>query len=405
MESHLRRARPVLLAGMLLVAAGVARGDAADVFNVSLGHVASHDSNLFKLAPETDAEAAIGSSKRGDSFAQSTLRLTADKPLGRQALHAAAGLTSVRYRRFGRLDSDLGDYSGRWDWALGHLWSGQLKVGRGETAPGFGDYRAPVADRVTTDTAEARAGLLFHPAWRLALGATRSEATHSAAVNAIGDSRVDAAEAALRYAPGNGKEAGIRLRRTDGRYPNRQAVGGIAVDNSYTEEGIDLDAAWQASGASRFKGSLGQSRRRHDEVSGRDYSGANGNFSWDWQVTGRSSLGLAARRDIGAQEDLIATYALTDSLSLRADWAPTARLSLNVSAEKRRRDLRGDPAAVLAGLPARQDDYRIAGIGAGYAPLRDLQLSLSLRRERRDSNMPGFSYLTEQVSASVRFVF
>jgi exopolysaccharide biosynthesis operon protein EpsL len=405
MESHLRRARPALFAGMLLAATGVARGDAADVFNVSLGHVASHDSNLFRLAPETDAEAAIGSSKRADSYSRSTLRLTADKPLGRQTLHAAAGLSRVRYDRFQRLDSDLSDYNGRWDWALGHLWSGQLKVGRGETAPGFSDYRAPVADRVTTDTGEARAVLMFHPAWRLTLGATQTEAKHSAAVNAIGDSRVQGAEAGLRYVPGTGKEAGVRLRRSDGRYPNRQAVGGVAVDNGYAEEGMDLDAAWQASGASRFRGSIGQSRRRHDDVPGRDFSGATGSLAWDWQVTGKTSLGLAARREIGAQEDLIATYAVTESLSLRAAWAPTSKLSLNASAEARQRDLRGDPAAALAGLPARRDDYRIASVSAGYAPLRDLQLSLALRRERRDSNMPGFSYRTDQVTASVQFVF
>lgn len=405
MECHLRRVQPVLFAGILLAIAGAARGDAADVFNVSLGQVVSHDSNLFRLAPETDAEAAIGSSRRADIYSQSTLRLMADKPLGRQTLHAAAGLTRVRYDHNRRLDSDLADYGGRWDWVLGHLWSGQIKVGRGETAPGFGDYRAPVADRVTTDTAEARATLMLHPAWRLGLGATQTDAKHSAAVNAIGDSRVDGADLALRYTPGNGKEAGVRLRRNAGRYPNRQAVGGVAVDNSYAEEGIDFDAAWQASSASRFKGSVGQSRRRHDDVPGRDFSGATGNFSWDWQATGRTSLGLAARREIGAQEDLIATYAVTDSLSLRAGWAPTAKLSLNASAEARQRDLRGDPAAALAGLPARRDDYRIASIGAAYAPLRDLQLSLALRRERRDSNMPGFSYLTAQVTASVQFVF
>lgn len=405
MESLLRRARPALLAGILVVVAGGARGDAGDVFNVSIGHVASHDSNLFRLAPETDAQAVVGSSRRADSYSQSTLRLVADKPLGRQALHAAAGLTRVRYDRFRQLDTDLSDYGARWDWVLGHLWSGQLKVGASETAPGFGDYRAPVADRITSDTVEARANLQFHPAWRLALGATSAQAKHSAAVNAIGDSQVDAIEAGFRYAPGSGKEGGARLRRSDGRYPNRQAVAGVAVDNSYVEEAVDIDAAWQPSGASRMKLGLGQSRRRHGDVPGRDHSGATGNFSWDWQPSGRTSLGVGARRDLGAQEDLLPTYAVTEALTLRAGWVPTAKLSLNASAERRRRDLRGDPAAALAGLPARRDDYRIVGFSAGYAPLRDLQLSIALRQERRDSNMAGFSYRTDQITASVQFTF
>jgi hypothetical protein len=80
MESLLRRARPALLAGILVVAAGGARGDAGDVFNVFLGRVASHDSNLFRRTPEADAQAVVGSSRRADSYAQSTLRLMADKP-------------------------------------------------------------------------------------------------------------------------------------------------------------------------------------------------------------------------------------------------------------------------------------------------------------------------------------
>lgn len=406
MESPFRGARHALLALMMLpIASGAARGDPADVFNVTVGHVETHDSNLFRLAPETNAQAVIGTSERADRSSQDTLQLRMDKQLGRQTLRLAMANSRVRYARSRQINSNLADVSATWDWAVGRLWTGQLKVGRADTAPGFSDYRAPVADRVTTDTTAARAVLMFHPDWRLALGATSTKATHSATVNATGNSRVDGTDIGLRYVGGAGKQMGVTVRHLDGRYPNRQVVGGLTVNNDYAEDGLDVDASWQASGASRLTGSLGQSKRRHNDVPGRNFSGATGNIAWDWQPTGKTGLGLAARREIGGQQDLIATYAVTDSLTARASWLPTAKLSLNASAEARRRALRGDPGAVLAGTPAQQDDYRITSISAGYAPLRDLQLSLALRRERRDSNTPGFSYRTDQVTASAQLTF
>lgn len=390
---------------LLLMAAGPAHGDVGDVFNLSLNQSFGYDSNVFKLAEETDATLTTGSDSRADRYASSTLRLTADKLLGRQVLHAAMGVTQKRYDRFVYLDSNLGNYSLGWDWQLGHPWSGSLTASRVNSEPGFGDFRTTVKDVVTTDAVSGRALLMIHPDWRLAFGAGSTRLAHEAAVNAYGDSRVNSIDTGLRYAPGNGKEIGLRLRRADASYPNPQAVVGIAVDNSYDEDGRDIDLTWETSGTSRLQASLGWTNRQHKALSSRDIAGRVSSLNWGWTPTGKTNLGFSLRRELSPQSDQLATYAKQQVKSLTAGWQPTSKLGVNGTIEYRRREQGGDPQTALSGQPARRDDDRILSIGASYAALRDLQIQATWREERRDSDVTFYSYVARQVILSANLVF
>jgi len=395
----------MLLAIAGLASASAAHGDAGDVFNVSVSQTLTYDDNLFRLPDGLSPQTGVGSTSRDDIISHTGVRLTADKPVGRQVLHAAVGITNVRYDRHRQLDGELKNHVASWDWALGHWWTGVFSWNRAQTIPGFSDFRAPVRDIVTTDAATARAVLRFHPDWRLILGAGSTRAAHSASVNVVGDSRVESAETGLRYVPGTGKEFGLRVRRVEGSYPNRQQVGTSLVDNGYSEDGLDFDAAWRASGASQLQGTIGMTRRSHNDVPGRDFSGTTGRLNWNWQPTGQTSLGFGVRRDVGAQDDLVATYTVTDAITVSAGWQPTAKLSFSATGELKQRDQQGDPASTVSGVPSRRDDDRILSLGVGYAAMRDLRLNLSLREERRESNLSTHSYRTRQLALAATFAF
>jgi hypothetical protein len=238
----------------------------------------------------------------------------------------------------------------------------------------------------------------------LTLGATSVEQSHSAAANSVGDSRVRTGELGMRHVPGTGNEIGLRWRRSFGDYPNQQIIGPFAVDNSYVEDSIDLNGSWQPSGASGLTGYLGRARRSHAELPGRDYLGRVGSLAWNWTVSGKTSISAAARRSLDTEGDINASYAITDSVSLRASWAPTAKIAVQGSLERRWRDYQGDPLTVV-GVPARQELYDTVGLNASYAPLRDLRLSIGLLSEKRDSNIPGKDYRTNQANAAVQFTF
>ncbi len=405
MNSRPGLGKSILLAIAGLVCGSAAQADAGDVFNVAVSQTLTWDDNLFRLPDGQSPQTGGGATSRRDVVSHTGVRLTADKPIGRQVLRASVGITNVRYDRHRQLDGDLSNHAASWDWALGRQWSGVLSYSSAQTTPGFSDYRAPVRDIVTTDAAAARALLRFHPDWRLVLGATSTRATHSAATNAIGDSRVDSAETGLRYVPGTGKEFGLRARSAEGSYPNRQQVGANFIDNGYREDGLDFDVVWRATGASQLQGAIGQTRRSHNDVPGRDFSGTTGRLNWSWQPTGRTNLGFGARREVGAQDDLIATYTVTDAITIGAGWQPTAKLSFSATGELRRRDRQGDPASVVGGAPSRRDDDRILSLGAGYAAMRDLRLNLSLREERRESTLATAAYCTRQLMLAAAFVF
>jgi hypothetical protein len=111
------------------------------------------------------------------------------------------------------------------------------------------------------------------------------------------------------------------------------------------------------------------------------------------------------RREVGAQDDLVATYTVTDAITVSAGWRPTAKLSFSATGELKQRDQQGDPASTVSGVPSRRDDDRILSLGVDYAAMRDLRLNLSLREERRESNPSTNSYRTRQLALAATFVF
>lgn len=390
---------------LLLVAAGHAHGDAGDVLNVTLAQTFGYDSNLFRLSDDIDAGAVIGSSARSDSYSASTLRLAANKTLGRQLVRAEAGMTSRRYDRFARLDSNLRDYRLGGDWQLGRLWNGTLSVGRVQTVPGFNDFRPAVRDIVTTDQARLQGTMRLHADWQMNLGASATRIQHSAEANAYANSRVDGAEFGLRYQPGAGREFGVRMRQSDAMLANRQLADGTQVDNSYREDACEFSTAWRTGGSSSLRGALGWVERRHRELSGRDYAGQTGNLGWNWAPTGKTTFGLNLRQELSSQASLLATYATVRSVGISAGWQPTAKLGVHASVERRRRDMDGDPVTLLSGQPARSDDERYTSIGLSYAAWRDLQLQATWRNERRDSSVAMYSYASRQYVFTASLTF
>jgi hypothetical protein len=69
------------------------------------------------------------------------------------------------------------------------------------------------------------------------------------------------------------------------------------------------------------------------------------------------------------------------------------------------RDYRGDPGFVASGAPPREDTFRGVSLNVGYAPRRNIQLSVSAEGGERESNVVGADYDYAAVSANVRFRF
>lgn len=400
-----RRRGLVVFIGIACLRAAGARADAGDTFNFGLAVSRTLDDNVFRLAPETDPKLAIGTPDKGDTSTATTFSLAADKTLGLQRLKLDARISTVRYDRFDFLDHEPTDLKAAWLWRFGNRLRGELSAAYRKSLDGFDDVLVPVTNITTSESGFGSLFLRVGADWETFVSAARNEATSSNPARQASNSRTETLETGLRYTPASGNWLSLRLRQADAAYPNQQFAAGTRVDNSYRQDDIGVDGAWQLSGASRIDGRIGQTRRRHDEVSARDYSGVTGRGSLDWQITGKTLINLSAQREIEGNSDGVSTYVITDRLKFASSWLPTAKTRLDLSLEHSRRGFDGDPGIVLTALPKREDTIRTASLSASYAPHPSLLVSISLRDENRDSNYArlGYDYRTTGISALFTF--
>lgn len=385
--------------------AGGVRADAGDAFNFSIGQSVLRDDNVFRLAPDANAQRLLGAASRGDNISTTSAALRFDRPVALQRLYANLGVSRVRYGRFTHLDHDSQNLSAGWDWALGSHWRGTFAWSRNEALSDFGEIRSTGKNIATYERASFSAGYQFHPEWTAGAVVFRNTGDNSSAARATATFEANGAEAFLEHATGRGSAIALLARRTDADYPNQEAVNSGLVDNSYRQDEIEARGAYRAGGASRFDLRLAQVWRKHEQAPARDFAGASGKLSWDWQLNGKSALNVSAWREIGARGDVLASYVVTRAISVLPSWQPTPKTLLQLGLERLALDYRGDPVAILSGIEKREDRLRLWSFSAGYSPITNLQLSLSLRRERRASNYAGMPYRANGATLSAQFDF
>jgi hypothetical protein len=85
-------------------------------------------------------------------------------------------------------------------------------------------------------------------------------------------------------------------------------------------------------------------------------------------------------------------------------WAPTFKLVFTMRFINEDREYTGDPGALVLGTQ-REDTLRTWRFGAGWEPLRHLQLGVGLNVVDRTSNVPANEYDYQQVMLNARWTF
>lgn len=402
---YYRRWLPLFIATCSTAWVGSVRADEADVFNFNLNQSVMHDSNVFRLPDDANLQSLIGTGRRADIINATSVGVVMDKLLGRQRLHADLSASHVRYAQFNFLDYDGSDISGVWSWVLGNRWHGEIAFSRSESLTGFSDFRSPVKSLNTYQRLSYGANYWLHPDWSVGLSAFQATSDNSSELRETGKFEANGAEAVIEFMPRNGNSLALRLRRTEGDYPNRELTPNGLVDNSYSQDEIEGNLGYRLTGASRVDALVAGVRRNHKQVKVRDFSGVTGRVSWSWLVSGSTQLNITTRREIGAQDDILSSYVVTRGIGLGATWMPTAKTSVQAIAERRVRDYLGDPVAILSSIEKRKDKLNVVSLSISYAPITSLKLSMTLSNEERKSNYDGFPYRDKVASANAQFNF
>lgn len=390
---------------LLTICCSAGWADESDPLNLLAGVSVLKDDNLFRLSPGTNTQAVTGSNQRSDTITTEYVGGSYDKTYGRQRIRLEATVNAVHFERFSQLDNNGGNLQGTLSWTLSDRLTGTAGKSRTRALTSYRDLRTPVRNIQTNDADFATGDLRLNPSLHLEGSVRHSETDNSATVNAASNSSAEIYSLGLRFTPSSGNYIALRNTWTSGHYPNRQIFAGSTIDNGYTQTDSGLEAAWQVNGVSRLSGAIAWTERSHRNVPQRNFSGWTGNLGWDWVPTGKVAVNSRLRREVGAQDDLLASYVVVEAFSLAGNWYPTAKTSLKANYEYMKRDYLGDPIAVLAFLPKRHETIDQRSISASYAPMRNLLFSVALANEKRFSNYAGYPYEDTNISATAQFGF
>lgn len=386
------------LPALLLIACWVLPAQSAfdptDVVQVQTSLSLSHDNNLYRLPDADPALFGINRDNKADTVRILGIGLKLDKLLSRQRVIADVNLNESTYDKNTNLDFVGGNGRLAWLWQLGNYWSGEASYRTQRVLGGFADFRQSTQNLIDTDTLTLTAGYLLHPRWRIAAELVDQQTTNSAPVRRILDFDAKTAGASLTYRTPADNSIGLQLRRTEGNYPNRQTVGVLLFDNGYTETRLNALAAWRLSGALRLDGQIGQAERRHDQLPVRDFSGLTWRAAATWDPSGKTRLTINGTRDVRTFEDTAASYIVVTGFGVSPLYAITPKLTLQADLTHETREYRGDPGFLLLAAAAREDKLRLSRVTLSYAPLRNLDLSLSYENGARKSTnaLNNFDY-------------
>lgn len=398
------RASFLLLALLLSVTPGV-QADEGDVFNFFVGSNITYDDNVFRLSPDSTVEIIPGSTARSDTITMVSAGGNFKKMLGRQRIWLDLNLNQSRYDRFAFLDFDGHSNAAGWDWRLGNKLSGKLAKTSARQMAGFADLRRTVQNLYDNESELASLDYWFAANWHFETEMRRNSIEYDAKANQTGNRIEDGIKFGFRYTPRDGSYILLRALAADGRLPNQQVVADRRIDNSYKQSEIGIEFSTDISGPSIFRGVLAQTQREHENVPERDFSGITGNLGWQWAVTGKTQLNARVRREIGASNDLLASYILTNGANIGMTWQPTGKISAILNYDFSKRDYAGDPITELAGLEDRKDRINTLSLNVSYELMRNLAVTLNLVRSRRDSNVPGLPFVDNMATLGARFSF
>jgi len=386
------------VATLALIQSAVAAEEDALHFTVSQRF--ERDSNVFRWAHNEKSD-WISTTRAGLNF---------NKEYSRQGLHANLSVGRQLYQDNTRYNNTSPNADLRWDWRVGDHWSGVLGYSYGESFVGFADYRG--TERVLRRIGRANVGAdyWFHPDW--ALGANFSSVRNNYRDSLLPYDKYEANEENLNltYRPSTGNRIVLSLRNEDGQYPNQlresQLQPGQESLREWNQRDVRLSGSWQLTGASLVSGYVGYAQRKYDLASDRDFRGVMGSVALHWVPSSKVAVDLSWRREIGADIDSVANYAVTHSWFLQPTWVMTDKVHLSAYYQYMTRDYGGDPGSGGAGVK-RDGRSQFYGLTFRYLPTSYANLELGVNRYRNKSleNIESLDYRGQSTWLSGNITF
>ena len=194
------------------------------------------------------------------------------------------------------------------------------------------------------------------------------------------------------------------MRHTRGDFPRPQQIGALAVDNSYDQDELKARISWLLTTKTQLLFLGGLVQRRHDQFPVRDYRGFNARLNANWQASSKLGFSFATWREIGALDDVTASYTLNQGGAAGATWDATAKVRVEGQYKRESSDYSGT-AAIPAAFSERKDTVRSTSLKLVYQATRHLRFTAQAYRNERSSTLPGNSYPATGILVGSRYEF
>jgi len=370
---------------------------------ISAGASFAWDDNVFRLPDAADPQALLGTSTKSDRYVSARVGLHLDKPYAQQRFRLDATASGYRYDTFSFLNSNLLQYDGAWDWHATPRVSGTLSANRNEALVNYGDYRTPIRNIVRTQNQRFSIDGLLFGGWHLLGGVSRDESKNSAIFVQQASYHATGGDVGLRYVAESGNSATVAARSSRADYIDQPLDPANLLDDGYRREESELRVQWMLGGKSNLTGRLTRIEYRTNHFAQRDFSGTGGSLRIQWLPTGKLSLNLSVARDLGVYVDNFSSYAVSETVALAPVWHVSARTAVRANISRVTSDYRG--AVVVLPGPARRDTLDSVQLAVDWVPTRSVTLSASVQRDHRASNdaMFEFNDTSAHIDATLTF--
>lgn len=365
--------------------------DKADTLNASVSETVVRDDNLFR-APDGTAPmlATRGITARGDTIHAGSLKLNLDKNISLQHFHAGADVTDYRFGVFSFLDYRSKGFDARWDWALTPQLYGKFSTERTQSLNSFSDYRGYQRNLRTIEKRNATFEYEAFGAWRI-LGASGRDKVMDTYVLPTNSKSTDFTEAGIKYLSSSGNSVTLLGRASRISWLGIPLSEALQFDSAATEHDSEVRIDLPLSVRSEIQAVVTRLSRKHRNFSSRDYAGTAETFSYVWTPGAKTQILFSASRSYVDWWDVGTSYNITDSVSMMPTWQLSPEFSARLRVEKSRRSFYA-PIYLPPGMPLRRDDCRNGQLNLEWLPLRNISVTASLQKERRDSNQEDLSY-------------
>lgn len=339
----------------------------------------TYDDNLLRLSDEVSSAL-----QRSDRITQGQAGFIVDRPFGRQRLTATAKVSRVTFDHYEQLDYNGKDFKADLAWQLGNRLSGNVGGSYVETLTPFSDFSGSDRNLRTSRREYINAAWRLHPRWQARAGFSRNEYEYELPAQRVNNRTEDMTELGGDYLAPSGSRVGLVVRQLKGAYENPRVFGGIVLSDNYTQDELKANISWRFSGVTTIQVLAGYAKRKYDNSSSRDASGANGRASVVWAPLGKVKFTGELWREFAAVESLTVTNSLNNGASVGATWDVTAKVQASASVRHEKRDFEQLPSAGFVGDAS--DKTNSAQLGVTYAATPGLQFSLAATREKRNGS-------------------